>query len=851
MRTSLLFVVLSVLIGNLGLWVVFNLPVSPGESEFQIQSLSYNHYQRDESPFRADVPSREAIQADLEILARKTKSIRLYNAKDLEEVPGWASARGLSLIASAWLGADPQLNAAEVEAAIRMAGRSRAVKRLIIGNETQLKNTVPFEELKGHLDAARKRLRTPVSTAEPWDFWIQHPDLAQHVDFIAIHILPYWMEVPIGDAVSYTFEKYQAVQNQFPGRVIVIAEAGWPSEGPQRGAAQATPENQATFVREFVQRAGKERVLYNVIEAFDQPWKSALEGKAGEHFGIMNAAREDKFPFTGTVIGDPNWELWMISSMLLGLVGMIVFFTRRPILGLRAQLFSALVLQGVASSVTQLAREASGEYLSFGDITFWTITVAAHALLATIFLSDTAEIADVVGRRPLRRRFEPARGTTPDSALPLVSLHLACCREPPEMLIQTIDSLARIDYPHLEVIVVDNNTLDEALWKPVEKHCQELGPRFKFHTLGKWPGFKAGALNFALSRTNSRAEVIGVVDADYIVEPSWLKSTVPYFADSEVAVVQCPQEHRDVEDSLFEQMANDEYAGFFRIGMVQRNEDNAIIQHGTMTLIRRPLLEKVGGWAEWCITEDTELGLRLLNLGKSTVYIDQAFGRGLVPDSYEAYKKQRFRWAYGGMRILRRYLPELLGLSGQLRPEQRYQFLKGWLPWIGDALHMGFTGAAMFWSALLIYNPLETDFPEPIFILPALGLVVLRLFGTAWTYAHRVRIGSERTLLAMVAGGSLTHTIAKAVFQGLLTSGLPFYRTPKLDSAPKLIQSFISVWEESILLGTLVSLAVGILFVFGLENDAAILWSAALCIQGIPYAASVIASLVSALGQKR
>jgi exo-beta-1,3-glucanase (GH17 family)/cellulose synthase/poly-beta-1,6-N-acetylglucosamine synthase-like glycosyltransferase len=796
------------------------------------------------------VPSPEAIQSDLEILARKSKSIRLYNAKGLEEVPGWANAKGLTLIASAWLGGDPELNAAEVEAAIQMAGRNRSVKRLIIGNETQLKNTVPFEELKGYLDKARKRLRTPVSTAEPWDFWLQHPDLADHVDFIAIHILPYWMEVPIESAVDYVFEKYRAVQERFPGRVIVIAEAGWPSEGPQRGAAQASLENQATFVREFVQRANKEKVLYNVIEAFDQPWKSALEGKAGEHFGIMNANREDKFPFTGTVLGDPNWELWMISSMLIGLVGMIVFFTRRPDLGKRAQLFSALVLQGVASSVTQLAREASGEYLSPGDIVFWTITVAAHALLAIIFLTDTAEIADVVGRRPLRRKFGPAAPTFPEDKLPMVSLHVACCREPPELVIQTIESLAKLDYPRLEVLVIDNNTPDEALWRPVEKRCAELGSRFRFFSLGKWPGFKAGALNFGLSKTAPEAEVIGVVDADYVVDPSWLRSTTPYFSDAEVAVVQCPQEHRDVEDSLFEQMANDEYAGFFRIGMVQRNEDNAIIQHGTMTLVRRPLLDALGGWAEWCITEDTELGLRLLNLGKSTVYIDHPFGRGLVPDSYEAYKKQRFRWAYGGMRILRRYLPELLGFRGRLRREQRYQFLKGWLPWIGDALHMFFTAAAIVWSVLLVWKPLETDFPEAIFIVPALGLVVLRLLGTAWTYAHRVRIGSERTLLAMVAGGSLTHAIAKAVFQGLFTSGLPFYRTPKMASAPRLVQSLVSVWEEGLLLTLLIGLASGILVVFGLENDAAILWSAALCIQGIPYAASVVASVLSTRGPR-
>jgi hypothetical protein len=293
-------------------------------------------------------------------------------------------------------------------------------------------------------------------------------------------------------------------------------------------------------------------------------------------------------------------------------------------------------------------------------------------------------------------------------------------------------------------------------------------------------------------------------------------------------------------------MENDEYTGFFRIGMVQRNEENAIIQHGTMTLIRRAELAGTGGWAEWCICEDAELGLRLLIAGKDTIYIDRALGHGLVPDSYEAYKKQRFRWAYGGMRIMRRYWRELLGFRAGLSAGQRYHFIKGWLPWIGDALHMGFTVAALVWSGILIWNPLETDFPEPIFIYPALALVLLRLFGTAWTYQARVQIGSYRTLLAMVAGGSLTHTIAKAVVQGLFfLSNRPFYRTPKLENAPQLVQALVSVWEEVLLSLLLVAGAIGVLLTFGTANDTALLWCIALVIQAIPYFAALIAAVVS------
>lgn len=846
MKFRSLLIVLIVALSNATLWIGANRPINPDASRYPVMGLSYNPFQRDQDPLKDSTLRKEAIERDFEILKHKTKSVRIYNSLGFEDIPAIARSNDLTLVASAWLDYDSAKNKLEVEAAIKLAGRNHVIKRLIIGNETQLKNIIAPEELLVYLDEARKRLRTPVSTAEPWDFWILNPEFADKVDFIAIHILPYWMEIPIDQAVDYVVGKYIAVKERFPNKFVMISETGWPSDGPQRGAAEATLANQARFVREFIARAERERIPYNIIEAFDQPWKSSFEGRAGEHFGIMDADRQEKFPLSGIVLEDPNWELWAISSLVVGMLSMGLFLARRPQLKMRGKIFSAIVIQAVVSSAVQLAREASDQYMSPGDIAFWTAMLLAQSLLAVIFLADAAEIADVVGKRPLRRTFPPVTRRD-DSMYPMVSIHLACCKEPPAMVIQTIESLARLDYPRFEVIVVDNNTPDESLWRPVEKRCAELGSRFRFFSLGKWPGFKSGALNFALKNTDPRAEVIGVIDADYIVEPNWLAGTIPYFDDHTVAVVQAPQEHRSFEQSLFQMMENDEYSGFFRIGMVQRNEDNAIIQHGTMTLIRRSDIAALNGWAEWCICEDAELGLRLLCAGKKTVYIDHAFGRGLVPDSYTAYSKQRFRWAYGGMRIMRRYWRELLGLKRGLSSAQRYQFIKGWLPWIGDALHMFFTFSALLWSAHLMIDPLNTDFPEPIFIYPALALVALRIFGTAWTYATRVRIGSHRTLLAMIAGGSLTHTVGKAVFLGLFTSSTPFHRTPKMANAPQLIQSLLGVYQEAVLALTLWGCAAGILAVFGVVNDTAVLWAIALAIQSLPYLAAITASLVSAV----
>lgn len=849
MKLSSIAILVMTLVINILIWVGINKPYHMVESSYPLNSFSLNPFKKHQSPFKTGALNAEELEQDIKTLSQKTRAIRLYSSLGgLEQVPEIAKKYKMSVIASAYVDGriENNRNALEVESVIEMARKNKNVVRVIIGNETQLHHMIPREELLTYLRDARKKLKTAVSTAEPWDYWLTHPELGEEVDYIAIHVLPYWNEVPIEKAVDYVLEKYELVKTTFPKKMVMIAETGWPSDGPQRGAAQATLANQAVFVRGFIRKAEEQKINYNIIEAFDQPWKSATEGRAGEHWGIMDADRNEKFPIKGPVLEDPNWKYWAASSTLIGLLACSFFLFRRKDLKVWGQVFSIVVFQLAAALATELARTASNDYMSPGDIVFWAMMITAQVVLAIILLTDAVEIADVVGHRPLKHRLLPVKNRKKNQ-YPFVSIHLACCNEPPEMVIATLNSLSMMDYPNYEVIVVDNNTFDPELWRPVEKRCQELGQKFRFFSLGKWPGFKAGALNFALKETDLRATVVGVVDADYIVEKNWLQATIPYFDDPKVSVVQAPQEHRDWEQSLFHRMENDEYSGFFRIGMVQRNEHNAIIQHGTMTLICRSTLMELNGWAEWCICEDAELGLRILNHGKRAIYLDHPFGHGLVPDSYEAYARQRFRWAYGAMRILRHYWRELLGLRGNLSYSQRYQFIKGWLPWIGDALHMLFTITALIWSAVLIARPLQTDFPEPVFIYPALVLVVLRAMGTLWTYTARVKIGKRRTLMAMMAGGSLTHKIAKAVFQGLLTRSQPFCRTPKMASSMPLLASLAGVLEEFSLAIVLTSASIGILSVFGTANHQAILWSIALIVQSFPYLAAIIASVVSSM----
>ena len=223
----------------------------------------------------------------------------------------------------------------------------------------------------------------------------------------------------------------------------------------------------------------------------------------------------------------------------------------------------------------------------------WGVLAAGQALLLLLLLADSFELRrDALGPRSAAR-LPPGR-RVPGMALPKVSIHVPICNEPPQMVRQTLDALAELDYPDFEVLVIDNNTTDPGLWEPVAEYCARLGSRFRFYHLGKWRGFKAGALNFALRETAPDAAVIGVLDADYIVSPDWLRAMVPHFAEPAVGFVQSPQDYRDNDGSFFKRLMFWEYAGFFRLGMVTRNERNAIIQHGTMTMIRRSAIEQAG-----------------------------------------------------------------------------------------------------------------------------------------------------------------------------------------------------------------------------------------------------------------
>jgi cellulose synthase/poly-beta-1,6-N-acetylglucosamine synthase-like glycosyltransferase len=431
---------------------------------------------------------------------------------------------------------------------------------------------------------------------------------------------------------------------------------------------------------------------------------------------------------------------------------------------------------------------------------------------------------------------------------PKVSVHVPAYAEPPEMVIETLRALVALDYPNFEVIVVDNNTVDDRLWQPVEAYCDRLDERFRFFHVAPLAGYKAGALNFALRNTAPDAEIIAVIDSDYRVDPEWLRALVPQFARPSVAIVQAPQAYRDGDSTAFKTLCDSEYRGFFAIGMVTRDDRNAIIQHGTMTMIRKSALEAVGGWAEWTITEDAELGLRLLEHGHEAVYTPRSYGRGLTPDTFHDYKAQRFRWALGAVQILRRHGRKLLGLEpSKLTLGQRFHYLTGWLAWLGDGANLICNVVAIGWSILMIISPASFLPPLATFSTFMLGLFVFKLIKVIVLYRTRVTKSSLETIAAVVAGLALVHVVGRAVLAGLVSRETPFLRTPKLASRHSFVGAIFASRSEILLAALLLAAAGGVVLTAPYPSLDRTVWCAVLLAMSVPHLAALLAATLSAL----
>jgi exo-beta-1,3-glucanase (GH17 family)/cellulose synthase/poly-beta-1,6-N-acetylglucosamine synthase-like glycosyltransferase len=818
-----------------GLWALAQDHISAPNYDGQLASVSYSPFEGNVNPDAGGRASIERIRADLKQLAPVTRAIRTYSSTGgVELVPGAAAEVGLRVSVGAWIDKDKDRNEREVRNVIDLAKRHSNVSSIVVGNETIYRDDVKVNELIQYIQRVKRSVSVPVTTGEIWSVWRDHPELVSAVDYIAVHILPYWEGVSEKSAVDAAIGGYENLRRLYPGKRIVIAEFGWPSAGYNFKNATPGRIEQAVVLRDFVSRAEAFGIDYNIVEAIDQPWKTN-EGGVGPYWGVFDASRHAKFEWTGVLTSPDHWKIAGIALLLSVLLSLPILSASTVTIS-QAVLLSAAA-NGVGAWFAAVFAYWNGHYFVWGSAFALGLGTLLLIPLIVIALARIEEIAQIAfGRQPRRLINAPSLvPEVPEGPTPKVSIHIPAYREPPEMLKQTLDAIAALEYPNFECVLVINNTPDPALWKPIEEYCKVLGDRFKFLREDNCEGFKAGALRIALANTAPDAEIIGIIDADYVVTKDWLKDLVPAFRDPNVGLVQAPQDHRDSERSVMHQAMNAEYAGFFDIGMVQRNEYNAIIVHGTMCLIRRQAMDAAGGWSSDTICEDTDLGLTLLELGWHAHYTNKRYGHGLLPDNFEFYKKQRDRWAYGGLQIVKKHWRRFLPGESRLTRDQKREFSLGWLNWLGaESLGVVVAILNILWVPFIAF--LDIAVPDRILTIPILAAFVVSVAHFVVLYRLRVRNNAAGLLRTMVAAMSVQWAVARAVAMGLVKDHLPFVRTNKGGS--KLSADFHAFWE-AIIAGLLLSSAMALVATNYKEIREINIFAAVLAIQSLPFIAAV------------
>jgi cellulose synthase/poly-beta-1,6-N-acetylglucosamine synthase-like glycosyltransferase/exo-beta-1,3-glucanase (GH17 family) len=793
----------------------------------KFESLSYSPFEG----YDKKVLSPEQIKKDVDILLKYTDKVRTYSTADAKVILEEASKTKMRVDLGLWLSGDYAENYAEIQRGVELLKKyPNNINNVIVGNETLLRTDLNEVELMAYLDFVREFTKKPITTAEVWHTLDKYPEIGSHVDFITVHILPYWENVPIEQFNSFVIEKYSRIEKLYPNKKITIGETGWPSHGYNKNSAVPSLKNQAIAISGFIALAKEKNWSYNIVEAFDQPWKGYDEGNVGQYWGMFTSDRELKFRLNGDTILNQYWFYQMIAAIIIGAI-LSLFGLRNQRLNLNHALAYGIAAQGMAFGIVMDITYPFINYMNFGMWVMWSMGTFLMIPLVVITLAKANELFKVsIGIPPERLVPLDLRSEN----VPFVSIHVPAYKEQPHVLEETLRALSKLKYTNYEVLVVINNTPEEFYWKPIEKVCEELGDKFVFMNI-TCTGFKAGALNAALEQTNKEAEIIAVIDADYVVESTWLVDLVPLFDDPKVAIVQAPQDHRDGDESILKAAMNAEYAGFFDIGMIDRNEENAIVVHGTMVMVRLSSMMEVGGWGTDTIVEDSELGLRLFEAGYIAHYTNRRYGYGLLPDTFEAFKTQRHRWAYGAIQILKKHWQEFKPSSKALTPRQKSKFVAGWFFWLSDAMGPIMAVMNIIWVPVIIF--VGVTIPTIPLTIPIITAFMVNILHTFILYRMKVRATMKDTLLSSIASMSLQLIIFKAVYDGFVKDGLPFKRTQKGGKAKK---SDNPIKHETIL-GVLLLIAFFALVFTNFTGITEIyVFAATIFIQSIPYISAII-----------
>ncbi|WP_448192456.1 glycoside hydrolase family 17 protein [Azospirillum sp. sgz301742] len=411
---NILAVLLVAGLATAALWYVPNRPVPleapPGG---KLKSVSFAPFRDGQSPLTRVYPSTEQIEEDMQALSAQVAGIRTYTSLEgLEVVPELAKKHGLQVTMGAWLSSKLDKNEAEVASLISLANRyPETITRVIVGNEVLLRGELTPEQITGYLRRVKAAIKQPVSYADVWEWWLKYPQMAKEVDYITIHLLPYWEDIPasVEKGAEHIAWSYREIAARFPGKPILIGETGWPTSGRARGAAAPGLVAKAQFINQIVRLAEKEGFDVNIIEAFDQNWKQKLEGTVGGHWGLYTVDRKPKFSLAGPVVENPKWAEHAGLAVMAGTALFAVLAASGPMLPLAGAAVLAALTNGFASLYLHAADLGLHRSYYWQDLTLTGIMLALTGALGLCVLMAAHR---VLSGRPLGT--EPLRGLAAD-----------------------------------------------------------------------------------------------------------------------------------------------------------------------------------------------------------------------------------------------------------------------------------------------------------------------------------------------------------------------------------------------------------------------------------------------------
>jgi len=343
LRTPLALLVLSLCV-IAGTWIWLGEPVprarAPLDPAQKLECVSYTPFRGAQSPLDPSlhVPVQQIAQ-DLAQLAKVTNCIRTYSVDSgLDQVPGEAAKVGLKVIQGIWLGSNRFRNTLQIDTAVALAKRyPGTIEALVVGNEVLLRGEMTVADLVATIRYVKSRVENmPVTYADVWEFWLRNREIYNAVDFVTIHILPYWEDFPVRAkyAAGHVDQIRKRVAVAFPNKEILIGETGWPSAGRMRDGALPSLANQAFVVSQILALARAEKFRVNLIEAYDQPWKRQLEGTVGGYWGLFtNETRQPKYVAGRPITNHPMWKYQMGGGLAFCVLVYLVAFAalrRRP-----------------------------------------------------------------------------------------------------------------------------------------------------------------------------------------------------------------------------------------------------------------------------------------------------------------------------------------------------------------------------------------------------------------------------------------------------------------------------------------------------------------------------------------